>query len=105
VLARALDRGGRVSDLAVMTARCAPDRRMRRVMARVSNPGDARDAVLGQQRAQPAESAPIGHTGDSARTTKPAHQGRADSKSTGLTPTLPISGAVMVMICPRYDGW
>ena len=43
-------------------------------------------------------------TGDSSRTTKPAHQGRDDSKSIGLTPTLPISGAVMVTICPRYDG-
>ena len=40
-------------------------------------------------------------TGDRSRTTKPAHQGRADSKSTGFTPTLPISGAVMVTICPR----
>jgi hypothetical protein len=43
-------------------------------------------------------------SGESSRTTNPESHIRLDSSSSGLQPTLPISGAVMATICPRYDG-
>ena len=57
--ARARPRRAASSTARVMTARCAPDRRMRRVTARVSMPDDAGDAVVGQQRMQRARRAPV----------------------------------------------
>jgi hypothetical protein len=39
-----------------------------------------------------------------SRTTRPAHTGAAASASAALTPTLPISTAVITTICPQYDG-
>jgi len=43
-------------------------------------------------------------SGDSSRIANPAHATRAASRSSGLTPTLPIWGAVITTICPQYDG-
>ena len=46
---------------------------------------------------QRARRAPVRRPSATARARRsPAHHGRADSKSTGLTPTLPICGAVIV---------
>ncbi len=38
------------------------------------------------------------------RTAKPAAQARVLSSSSGLTPVLPMCGAVMTTICRQYDG-
>jgi len=42
--------------------------------------------------------------GDSSRITSPEHTTRRASVSSLLTPTLPISTAVITTICPQYDG-
>ena len=45
-------------------------------------------------------------TGLTSRTTNPATRGASPTASVSarFTPTLPISGAVMVTSCPAYDG-
>ena len=41
---------------------------------------------------------------ESSWTTNPATCGRSASSSSSVVPVLPISGAVMATICPRYEG-
>jgi hypothetical protein len=84
-----------------MIARWAPLMRMRRVTARVSMPVMPATLCWAIRSPSDPEARQFDTRGDRSRTTKPAHQGRADSKSSGLTPTLPISGAVISTICPR----
>src|ERR1700690_486362 len=43
-------------------------------------------------------------TGESSRTTNPLALGEAASASSSLTPVLPICDAVIVTICPKYEG-
>jgi len=59
--------------------------------------------VLGSSRAQPARSAPLDTTGDQRAHDEAGTRG-APTESTGGPRRCRISGAVMVMICPRYDG-
>jgi hypothetical protein len=75
--------------------------RMRRVTARVSMPVMPATPCAAISVPSSSFARQFETRGDRSRTTKPAHQGRADSKSSGFTPTLPIWGAVMSTICPR----
>jgi len=68
------------------------------VIARVSMPEMPATPWSASRECSDPDARQLDTSGDSSRTTKPAHQGRADSKSIGLTPTFPISGAVIVTI-------
>ena len=98
-----LDALGTVQPLASaarVTALGAPAKRIRRVSARVSSPArPILPRAFSQSPKVPVERKLDGAV-TSSRTMQPTAPSTRDSRSSSLTPTLPICGKVKVTICP-----
>ena len=90
----------------VIAPRCAPAIAERAGERAGVDAGDAGDAAAWPASAcsEPV-GAPVRRPAATARARRSRRtHGRARLEVLGLTPTLPISGAVITTICPRYDG-
>jgi hypothetical protein len=75
-----------------------------RVSARVSIPSIPGTLLSSSQCGSPSCARQLAVSGESSRIASPAHATRLASRSSGLTPTLPIWVAVITTIWPQYDG-
>src|SRR5580700_593008 len=94
--------GGRVPSAAFWE----PLSRRWRVRARVSTSVMPTMSCFSRKASSVLSARQLDATGLASRTTNPATRGRPStaSLSAALTPVLPIWGAVIVTICPKYDG-
>ncbi len=82
----------------------APLSRMWRTSARVSIPSMPGMPFAARYSCSDWRERQLLGIGQYSRTMNPSTQGRADSTSSRLTPTLPISGYVMATSWPQYEG-